>query len=253
MATSCTLKEYELLDGTTTQKVFIHVTPAIIGIGVLGNILTVCVFIATDLKRQSVSILTIALAIVDSLVLLIPVSLLWLETLLKRELTDASPFWCRTHGKCHRTWPKGDDALPSGFFDLTFTCCSSWLMVCIAFERFCAVWLPHQSKVLFTHRKIFILVLSILLVSTMLSTWFIFVVKMVTKTRITNIVHASPSSSIFRGSLRFARRSFSPLHHISSLSLSLHVAETSRKVSSSANRGQARQKTPQQCNTPSAA
>jgi hypothetical protein len=45
-----------------------------------------------------VSILTIALAIVDSLVLLIPVSLVWLENYLRRELTDASPFWCRTHG-----------------------------------------------------------------------------------------------------------------------------------------------------------
>ncbi|CAF1683841.1 unnamed protein product, partial [Adineta ricciae] len=183
MTATCTLKEYELLDGTSTQKLFIHVTPAIITIGLLGNILTMCVFIITDLKRQSVSILTITLAIVDSLVLLIPVSLLWLETLLKRELTDASPFWCRTHG----------------FFDLTFTCCSSWLMVFIAFERFCAVWLPHQNKVLFTHRKIFFLVLSLLLVSTMLSTWFIFVVKMVTKTRTPNLTHTS--SSIFRSSL----------------------------------------------------
>jgi hypothetical protein len=98
MATSCTLKEYELLDGTSTQKLFIHLTPIIIAVGLLGNILTICVFILTDLKRQSVSILTITLAIVDSLVLLIPVSLLWLETLLKRELTDVSPFWCRTHG-----------------------------------------------------------------------------------------------------------------------------------------------------------
>ena len=98
MTASCPLKEYELLADTTTQKIFIHLTPVIIGVGLLGNILSMCVFIITDLKRQSVSILTIALAIVDSLVLLIPVLLLWLETLLKRELTDASPFWCRTHG-----------------------------------------------------------------------------------------------------------------------------------------------------------
>lgn len=98
MSTACTLKEYELLDGTSTQKLFIHLTPIIIGVGLLGNILTICVFILTDLKRQSVSILTITLAIVDSLVLLIPVLLLWLETILKRELIDASPFWCRTHG-----------------------------------------------------------------------------------------------------------------------------------------------------------
>jgi hypothetical protein len=99
MTTSCTLHEFELLDGTITQNLFIRLTPIIICVGLLGNILTICVFIITDLKRQSVSILTIALAIVDSLVLLIPVSLLWLENHLKRELTDASPFWCRTHGK----------------------------------------------------------------------------------------------------------------------------------------------------------
>jgi hypothetical protein len=98
MTTPCALKESDLLDGTLTQTLFIRVTPIIICVGLLGNILTICVFILTDLKRQSVSILTSALAIVDSLVLLIPVSLLWLETTLKRELTDASPFWCRTHG-----------------------------------------------------------------------------------------------------------------------------------------------------------
>ena len=96
---SCTLKEPDLLDGTLTQNIFIRLTPIIICVGLLGNILTICVFIITDLKRQSVSILTIALGIVDSLVLLIPVSLLWLESILKRELTDASSFWCRTHGK----------------------------------------------------------------------------------------------------------------------------------------------------------
>jgi hypothetical protein len=98
MTTSCSLQESDLLKGTLTQKLFLHLTPIIICIGLLGNILTICVFIFTDLKRQSVSILTIALAIVDSLVLLVPVSLLWLETILKRELTDASAFWCRTHG-----------------------------------------------------------------------------------------------------------------------------------------------------------
>jgi hypothetical protein len=50
-------------------------------------------------------------------------------------------------------------------------------MVCIAFERFCAVWLPHNNKTIFTHRKTFILVLSIVIFSTILSTWFIFAVK----------------------------------------------------------------------------
>ena len=98
MSTSCTIKEADLLDGTLTEKLFIRLTPIIIGVGLLGNILNICVFIFTDLKRQSVSILTIGLAIFDSLVLLIPVFLLWLETILKRELTDTSPFWCRTHG-----------------------------------------------------------------------------------------------------------------------------------------------------------
>lgn len=93
------MKELELLDGTLTQNVFIRLTPIIICVGLLGNILTICVFIMTDLKRQSVSILTISLAIVDSFVLLIPVLLLWLDNLLKRELTDISPFWCRTHGE----------------------------------------------------------------------------------------------------------------------------------------------------------
>ncbi|CAF0976854.1 unnamed protein product [Adineta steineri] len=162
MSTLCLQNEHEILDDTITHKLYLGLTPFIICIGLLGNILTVCVFILTDLKKQSVSIITIALAIADSFVLLIPVSILWLEKVLRRELTDLSPFWCRTHG----------------VFDLAFTCCSSWLMVCIAFERFCAVWLPHNNKIIFTHRRTLILVLSIVFISTILSTWFIFAVKM---------------------------------------------------------------------------
>lgn len=68
-----------------------------------------------------------------------------------------------------------------GFFDLAFTCSSSWLMVCVAFERFCAVWLPHQNRILFTHRRVFFLVLTTVIVSSIISTWFMFVVKMITK------------------------------------------------------------------------
>ena len=99
MATTCALTEYELLDNTTTHKVYLSLTPFIICIGLLGNILTVCVFIFTDLKKHSVSILTIALAIVDSFVLLIPVGILWFEKIVRRELTDLSSFWCQTHGE----------------------------------------------------------------------------------------------------------------------------------------------------------
>ena len=50
-------------------------------------------------------------------------------------------------------------------------------MVSIAFERFCAVWLPHNNKTIFTHRKTFLLVLIIISFSTLLSTWFLSVVK----------------------------------------------------------------------------
>lgn len=165
MTMQCVLTEDELLSNTLPHQVYLVLTPFIICIGLIGNILTVFVFILTDLKRQAVSIITIALAIADSFVLLIPVTILWLEKLLRRELTNLSPFWCRTHG----------------FFDLSFTSCSSWLMVCIAFERFCAVWLPHNNKKIFTHRKTFVLVLIIVFISTILSTWFIFVVKSIRK------------------------------------------------------------------------
>jgi hypothetical protein len=181
MATTCALTEYELLNDTFTHKVYLCLTPFIICIGFLGNILTVCVFILTDLKRQSVSIVTIALAIADSFVLIIPVAILWLERILRKELTDLSSFWCRTHGvnffKLKNSIFLLIFFLSLGFFDLAFTCCSSWLMVCIAFERFCAVWLPHNNKKMFTHRKTFILVLTIVFSSTMFSTWFIFAVK----------------------------------------------------------------------------
>lgn len=98
-AAACSLTESELLNDTFTHKVYLSLTPFIIAIGLLGNVLTVFVFILTDLKKQSVSIITIALAITDSFVLLIPVTILWLEKILRCELTDLSAFWCRTHGE----------------------------------------------------------------------------------------------------------------------------------------------------------
>lgn len=111
MATTCALTEHELLDHTFTHKVYLGLTPFIICIGLLGNILTVCVFILTDLKKQSVSILTIALAIVDSFVLLIPVAILWFEKIVRLELTDLSSFWCQTHGK-------DDNKKKTSFFEI---------------------------------------------------------------------------------------------------------------------------------------
>ncbi|CAF0925209.1 unnamed protein product [Didymodactylos carnosus] len=144
--------EWDLLANTFNQNLYIYLTPIIIGIGLCGNILTILVFSRTDLQRQCVCVLTISLAIVDSLVLLIPALILWLETVLKREFSETSGFWCRTHG----------------FFDLAFTCTSSWLIVFIAFDRFIAVWLPH-NKTLFTHRRTFILVLSTILISAVIS------------------------------------------------------------------------------------
>ena len=95
---NCLMTEWDLLKDTATHKLYLFLTPFIIGIGFFGNILAVCVFILTDLKRQSVSIITIALAIADTFVLIIPVAILWFETISKQELTDTSQFWCRTHG-----------------------------------------------------------------------------------------------------------------------------------------------------------
>jgi len=74
-------------------------------------------------------------------------------------------------------------------------------MVCIAFERFCAVWLPHHNKVLFTHRKIFFLVLGIIFLSTILSSWFMFVVKMVIKTR--TLIPPNTSLSFIKNPFKF--------------------------------------------------
>ncbi len=74
-------------------------------------------------------------------------------------------------------------------------------MVCVAFERFCAVWLPHHNKVLFTHRKIFFLVLGIIFSSTILSSWFMFVVKMVIKTR--TLIPPNTSSLFIKNPFKF--------------------------------------------------
>ena len=69
-------------------------------------------------------------------------------------------------------------------------------MVGIALERFCAVWLPHSSKMIFTHRRTFLLVLFIGIFSAISSTWFIFVL---------NVVHFEFPSSTSNDSFVFTK------------------------------------------------
>ncbi|CAF1006170.1 unnamed protein product [Didymodactylos carnosus] len=138
--------EWDLLSNTFSQALYIYLTPIIIGIGLCGNILTILVFSRTDLQRQCVCVLTITLAVADSFVLVIPVLMIWLETILKREFSETSIFWCRTHATVnsaiiYRLSLRGIVDITSNITLMLILVCIMHLVCTIPFQ---SCWLYYQ-------------------------------------------------------------------------------------------------------------
>lgn len=117
---------YSMIFIDMTLKTSLSLNLILILVGLVTNILVVIVFCRSELRRLSISVHTIALAVSDMSLLCFPVFLKWLnETRVDLGLFHTE-FWCKTHG----------------YFDVSFCCWSAWNVVALSHERWIATCHP---------------------------------------------------------------------------------------------------------------
>jgi hypothetical protein len=81
-----------------TRDASLTINCVLIVVGLLVNALVIVVFVRAELRKLSISIYTISLAISDMSLLGVPVFLKWLNELQPELGLFRTSFWCRTHG-----------------------------------------------------------------------------------------------------------------------------------------------------------
>ena len=112
---------------TTLQKV---VSPVILTIGTVGNILTFIVLVRPRARQYSTAIYLIALTVVDFIALYTGLLRIFVVGAFDVDIRRVSEASCKLHI----------------FFVYFSTHCSSWLVCAVTIERVISVWFPHRIK-----------------------------------------------------------------------------------------------------------
>ena len=125
----------------TTPVVFEIISSLIVGIGIIGNILSLCVLTRKKFRKLSVSVYLRGLAVSDFFTLLVSNTFLYfLEKTAGNYMRDSQGWACKIFIWLHLSLPW----------------VSSWLLVCISVERVIVVYIPHKAKKLCTSTKAYI-------------------------------------------------------------------------------------------------
>lgn len=120
---------------------YAFVTPVIIVIGLVGNLVSLCVFLSPSVCKLSASLYLAAMSLSDSIVLVSYVWLDWLNNGLPRwPPAHRRLAWINTPGVC-RTFL---------YAAYTFRFVSVWLVVAFTLERYIAVCRPLQRRAICT-------------------------------------------------------------------------------------------------------
>ena len=124
------------------------IPPLIVAIGIIGNILSLCVLSRKKFRNLSVSVYLRGLAVADVSSLLISHSFLnLLEKTTGNYMRDFQGWACKIFIWLHLSLPW----------------ISSWLVVCISVERVIVVYTPHKAKRLCTTTKAYMVTTSLYL------------------------------------------------------------------------------------------
>lgn len=152
---------YSLLLIDMTRKTTLWMNLVLIVIGLLTNLLVIIVFTRPELRKQSISIHTIGLAVSDIFLLAFPVSLKWLNEYDPDYYLFKTNFWCRSHG----------------YFDIVSCCWSAWNVVALSNERWmtiCGRWRLGSKN----HSKRSLTIVCIIpIVSFIVFIWYPFVIE----------------------------------------------------------------------------
>ncbi|KAK2160191.1 hypothetical protein LSH36_138g05004 [Paralvinella palmiformis] len=121
--------------------IYAFVTPIIVFVGVLGNVVSLRVFFSRNLRKLSASVYLAAISVSDLMVLLIYVSLDWLRKGLPHYPGGHSLGWIiNSPGICETFL----------YFSYLFRFVSVWLIVVFTVERYIAACRPLQRRVICT-------------------------------------------------------------------------------------------------------
>ena len=120
--------------------------PILLVVGLFGNVMSIVVMTRTEFRRMTMSIILIALAFSDTLLIIMqPNNKPFVRRLLTTDLRSYSVISCKIF-----YW-----------FFRTAKMTSSWLIVLIACERLIAVWFPLKAKIINSKRNISIAVVMV--------------------------------------------------------------------------------------------
>lgn len=149
---------YSLIFVDMTIKTSLSLNLILILVGLVSNVLVVVVFCRSELRRLSISVHTISLAISDISLLSIPVFLKWLNEKRPDILLFHTDFWCKTHG----------------YFDVSFCCWSAWNVVALSHERWIATCHPFVVYAKSTKSRSVIVSFVIPLITLVAFSWYPF-------------------------------------------------------------------------------
>ena len=139
-----------------TDKINFFLIPILVILGFILNLLTIIVFCRRKMRKYVFSVSMIALAISDTLVLVVPVLFTWIDDNFFVSFYVNNTAWCSLHG----------------YTDLIFSANSSWIMILISIERWFAVCRPWEKSQKFTKKRLYVTLSVQFMVSTLLFAYF---------------------------------------------------------------------------------
>ncbi|RNA16642.1 alpha-2B adrenergic receptor-like [Brachionus plicatilis] len=152
---------HSLLLMDMTRKATLWMNFFLIFFGLLSNILVIIVFSRLELRKQSISVHTIALAVSDIFLLSGPVTLKWLNEYEPDFWFFRTIFWCKTHG----------------YFDIVFCSWSAWNVVALSNERWMTICGPGLVGLQHARKRSLTIVILIPILSLVVFIWFPFVIE----------------------------------------------------------------------------
>ena len=149
---------YGLILSEMTHKITVLMNPLLIMVGVTVNLLVISIFSRSELRKLSISMHTISLAISDMCLLLVPILLSVIREQKPNHYLFQTNSWCKVYG----------------YFDVAFCSWSAWNIVFLSNDRWNAICKPSTIYVKDSKRPTLMIVLAIPLVSLIMFSWYPF-------------------------------------------------------------------------------
>jgi hypothetical protein len=119
------------------NAIMIYAVPVVTIVGLVGNILMLIIMQKPSQRRSPIAVYMSALAVADSLVLILDFLNNWFKLQLEITFLSHSVGFCRFY---------------RFFFNVCYTY-AAWLVTALAVERFIVIWFPLKAKLICTYKK----------------------------------------------------------------------------------------------------